>query len=130
MTRGTSPGEIRSNSFKAIDAVGEQVNELIKNAPHDPKTYAALNDLRNKVDKLTYAVESNHIPADLNKQLSDIRAAAAQLAPAITAATDAALSPPPIPSGPPMAPVLGQVIRNTTGCSNMNAPLEGPRPIS
>ncbi len=105
LTRGTNPVEIRSNSFNAIDAVGEQVNELIKNAPNDPKTYAALNDLRNKLNKLTYAVESNQIPGDLNKQLGDIRAAAAQLAPAITAATGAALSPPPIPSGPPMVPV-------------------------
>lgn len=114
----------RSDSFKALDEAEKQVSGLIRDAPNDSTTYTALNSLRTKLDELTRAVEGNQIsPEDLNKRLADITAAAAQLTPAIVAATDAALTPPPVPGASPMVAVAG------TGDPKHDWPLEYERTV-
>ena len=113
----------RSDAFKAIDKVEKQVNDLVRDEPNDPKITAALDDLRSRVGKLNDELERNHIPENLNKSLSDISAAADQLTPAVVAATDAALNPPTVPSGPPMVPVAG------TGDPKHDWPLEYERTV-
>lgn len=119
-----APAHNRSDSFNALDEVEKQVSGLMKDAPSDSTTYAALNSLRTKLDELTRAVEENRItPEDLNKRLADIRAAAAQLTPSIVAATDAALTPPPVASGPAVVAVAG------TGDPKHDWPLEYERTV-
>jgi OOP family OmpA-OmpF porin len=113
----------RSDAFKAIDKVEKQVNDLVRDEPNDPKITATLDDLRSRVGKLNDELERNHIPENLNKSLSDISAAADQLTPAVVAATDAALNPPAVPSGPPMVPVAG------TGDPKHDWPLEYERTV-
>lgn len=119
-----APAHNRSDSFNALDEVEKQVSGLTKDAPSDSTTYAALNSLRTKLDELTRAVEENRItPEDLNKRLADITAAAAQLTPSIVAATDAALTPPPVPGGPVGVAVAG------TGEPRHDWPLEYERTV-
>lgn len=117
-----NPPRTRSDSFAELDEVQKQVSGLIKDAPNDSTTYTALSNLRTELGDLTSAVERNQISLqDLQKKLNDITAAAGQLTPAITAATDAALTPPTVPAGPPMTPVAG------TGDPRHDWPLEYER---
>lgn len=113
------------SALEDVDNVKQQVDDLAKDAP-DSQT-RVLNDLDNKLFQLDSALRRN--PNDpkalenLNKNLADIAAAAAKLTPAILAATDAALTPPPAPSGPPMVPVAG------TGDPKHDWPLEYERTV-
>jgi OmpA-OmpF porin, OOP family len=125
VTTAAKAGSKRS-SQAAVEDVRKQLEDLLREAP-DNKTWAAVNDLRNKLDQLDIAArrDPNNAMAeeDLNKSLPDITAAATRLTPAFLAATDAALTPPPVPSGPPMVPVAG------TGDPKHDWPLEYERTV-
>ena len=91
-------------------------------------TTLAVQDLINKLDQLTLTAERNAdnptALENVNKSIGDLTAAATKLTtPAIFAATDAALTPPPVPSGPPMVPVAG------TGDPKHDWPLEYERTV-
>lgn len=102
---GQSPSK-----YAAIDALSKQLDDLQRDAP-DQKTAAPVNALISELEQLTLADErnpNNPMTAEELKTLGNITAAAAKLTPAIVAATDAALTPPPVPSGPPIVPVAGR----------------------
>ena len=113
------------SALEDVDNVKQQVDDLAKDAP-DSQT-RALKDLQEKLYQLDSALRRNpndpKAVEDLNKSLGEITAAATKLTPAIVAATDAALTPPPAPSGPPMVPVAG------TGDPKHDWPLEYERTV-
>lgn len=114
------------NSQGPVEDLKRNLSDLLKEAP-DQNTWRAVNDLKSKLDQLDMAARRNpNDPAaaeSLNRSLGDIAAATAKLTPAIVAGTDAALTPPPVPSGPPMVPVAG------TGDPKHDWPLEYERTV-
>lgn len=124
-TTAPASGQNR-NSQGPVEDLKRNLSDLLKEAP-DQTAWRAVNDLRDKLDQLDMAARRNpndSAAADaLNKSLGDIAAAAAKLTPAISAATDAALTPPPAPSGPPIVPVAG------TGDPKHDWPLEYERTV-
>jgi len=132
-TPRTSPGASTakasqySSTLAALDAASKNLEDLQRNAP-DQKTSRAAQDLIYKVDQLRLTAERNvdnpTALENVNKSLGDLTAAATKLTtPAIVAATAAALTPPPVPSGPPMVPVAG------TGDPKHDWPLEYERTV-
>ena len=114
------------SGYAAINAVDKQLDDLQRDAP-DRKTSWAMSELISKLEQLTLAEErdpnNSKTADDVNKALGEITAAASKLTPAIVAATDAALTPPPVPSGPAMVPVAG------TGDPKHDWPLEYERTV-
>lgn len=119
----TSAAGIRT-IWAVADDLNKRLGDLQRDAP-DQKASAAVNALSSKLEQLTTALErapnDSAAKEDLNKGLADIAAAADNLTPAFVAGTDAALTPPPIPSGPPMVPIAG------TGNPKHDWPLEYER---
>lgn len=120
---GAATSAKAESPYHAIDELRNQVEDLFRNAP-DANTSAALNKLQLRLSQLVGAVQAKKIsPQDLNKTLTEISAEAAQFRPAIAAAAASALTPPPVPSGPPMNPVAG------TGDPKHDWPLEYERTV-
>ena len=120
------PGQY-SKTLSAIDDFSKKLHDLQMDAP-DQKTSSAVNDLDSKLDQLSLTAERNvdnpAVLKNVDKSLGDLNAAADKLVtPAFLAATDAALTPPPVPSGPPMVPVAG------TGDPKHDWPLEYERTV-
>lgn len=109
-----------------VEDLLNQLSDLERTAG-DGQTQTAVQNLRTKLEQLDLAVrrDPNDRAAaeELNRGLADTTAAADKLAPAIAAATDAALTPPPVPSGPPIVPVAG------TGDPKHDWPLEYERTV-
>jgi len=120
------PGQY-SKTLSAIDDFSKKLHDLQMDAP-DQKTSSAVNDLDSKLDQLTLTAERNvdnpAVLKNVDKSLGDLNAAADKLVTtAFLAATDAALTPPPVPSGPSMVPVAG------TGDPKHDWPLEYERTV-
>lgn len=109
-----------------LEELRSNLSDLQRAAP-DNATSVELAALQNKLYQLDIAVRQypndQKAKEDLNKGISDITAEAAKLAPAIAAATDAALTPPLLPSGAPMTPAAG------TGDPKHDWPLEYERTV-
>ncbi|MHB8524743.1 MAG: OmpA family protein [Candidatus Acidiferrales bacterium] len=121
------PGQY-SKTLSAIDDFSKKLHDLQMDAP-DQKTSSAVNDLDSKLDQLTLTAERNvdnpAVLKNVDKSLGDLNAAADKLVtPAFLAATDAALTPPPVPSGPPMVPPVAG-----TGDPKHDWPLEYERTV-
>src|SRR5487761_866784 len=112
--------------WAAGDDLYKRLGDLQRDAP-DQKASDAVDALVSKLEQLTTAVErdpnDSAAKENLNKGLADIAAAADKLTPAFVAGGDAALIPPPVPSGPPMVPVAG------TGDPKHDWPLEYERTV-
>jgi OOP family OmpA-OmpF porin len=127
-TSTPAPGPSQySKTLSAIDDFSKKLHDLQMEAP-DQKTSSAVNDLDSKLDQLSFTAERNADNSttlkNVNKSLGDLNAAADKLVtPAFLTATDAALTPPPVPSGPPMVPVAG------TGDPKHDWPLEYERTV-
>lgn len=110
----------------SVEDLIERLEDLRRVAP-DQKTSAAVDALVGKLENLDLAVRRNPNDAAavkaLNDSLAGIAATATALTPAISAGADAALTPPPAPSGPPMVPVAG------TGDPKHDWPLEYERTV-
>ena len=117
--------KIHSDELNAVQGARDQVESLIRDSTHDSATSTRLENLRSQVGQIETDLVShrNVSPEQVKKALADVSEAATQLTPAILAATDAALTPPPIPSGPPMVPVAG------TGDPKHDWPLEYERTV-
>jgi len=112
--------------WAAGDDLYKRLGDLQRDAP-DQKASDAVDALVSKLEQLTTAVErdpnDSAAKENLNKGLADIAAAADKLTPAFVAGTDAALIPPPVPSGPPLVPIAG------TGNPKHDWPLEYERTV-
>ncbi|MHB8756185.1 MAG: zinc ribbon domain-containing protein, partial [Candidatus Acidiferrales bacterium] len=100
VTSATSAAGSRT-IWAAVDDMDKRLGDLQRDAP-DLKASTAVDALDSKLQQLTTAVErapnDSVAKENLNKGLADISAAADRLTPAFVAGTDAALTPPPIPS--------------------------------
>lgn len=109
-----------------VEDLIERLEDLRRVAPGQ-KTSAAVDALVGKLENLDLAVRRNPNDAAavkaLNDSLAGIAATATALTPAISAGADAALTPPPVPSGPPMVTVAG------TGDPKHDWPLEYERTV-
>lgn len=114
------------NSQTPLQRLRRNLNDLQMAAP-DRNTWRAVDDLKTKLEQVASVAERTpndpRAAEDLNKSIVDITAAADRLTPAVLAATDAALTSPPVPSGPPMVPVAG------TGDPKHDWPLEYERTV-
>lgn len=109
-----------------VEELKKRLWDLQRAAP-DNNTSATLDNLSKKLNELDLAVRRDpndqKAKEDLKKGLDDISAAATGMTPSLLAATDAALTPPPISTPPPLTPVAA------TGDPKHDWPLEYERTV-